>query len=216
VRDAAVVPVKNLAEAKIHLSGHLSHEQRRRLVLAMLDDVLRALNQASIFSQTLVVSPDESLKKEVSRNHAVFVKQNSVGLNAAVRQADREAKRGNFASLMMVLADLPLVEARDFEEVQGLNRSKACVVLSPSLKGGTNLMVRTPPGVIPPAYGRWSYAKHLRVAQGKGLPVYSISNPRLAFDIDTIQDVRLLARLDSDGRTNAGRVALGFHRLSRI
>jgi 2-phospho-L-lactate guanylyltransferase len=209
-----VVPVKNLAEAKKRLSGHLSHEQRRKLVLAMLHDVLRALNRANLFSQTIVVSPDEYLQKEVARNDAVFVRQNNVGLNAAVRQANMEARRRNFASITTVLADIPLVEARDFEEVHGLNRSKPCVVLSPSLKGGTNVMVRTPPGVIPPAYGRWSYAKHLRVAQGKGLPVYSISNPRLAFDVDTIQDVRLLARLDRDGRTNAGRVALSFHQLS--
>lgn len=214
MRDAAVVPVKNLAEAKKRLSGHLSHEQRRKLVLAMLHDVLRALNRANLFSQTIVVSPDESLRKEVARNDAVFVRQNNVGLNAAVRQANMEARRRNFASITTVLADIPLVEARDFEEVHGLNRSKPCVVLSPSLKGGTNVMVRTPPGVIPPAYGRWSYAKHLRVAQGKGLPIYSISNPRLAFDVDTIQDVRLLARLDRDGRTNAGRVALSFHQLS--
>lgn len=214
MRDAAVVPVNNMAEAKKRLSGHLSHEQRRKLVLAMLHDVLRALNRANVFSQTIVVSPDESLQKEVARNDAVFVRQNNVGLNAAVRQANVEARRRNFASISTVLADIPLVEARDFEEVHGLNRSKPCVVLSPSLKGGTNVMVRTPPGVIPPAYGRWSYAKHLRVAQGKGLPVYSISNPRLAFDVDTIQDVRLLARLDRDGRTNAGRVALSFHQLS--
>ncbi len=214
MRDAAVVPVKNLTDAKKRLSGHLNNEQRRRLVVAMLHDVLRALNRANIFSQTLVVSPDESLKKEVIRHRAVFVKQNGVGLNAAVRQANREAKRRNFASVTTVLADIPLVEARDFEEVHGLNRSKACVVLSPSLKGGTNVMLRAPPGVIPAAYGRWSYAKHLRVAQRKGLPVYSVSNPRLAFDVDTIQDVRLLARLDRDRRTNAGRVALSFHHIS--
>lgn len=214
MRDAAVVPVNNLTDAKKRLSGHLNNEQRRSLVVAMLHDVLRALNRANIFSQTLVVSPDESLKKELVRYGAVFVKQNGVGLNAAVRQANGEAKRRNFTSVMTVLADLPLVEARDFEEVHGLNRSKACVVLSPSLKGGTNVMVRTPPGIIPPAYGRWSYAKHLRVAQGKGLPVYSVSNPRLAFDVDTIQDIRLLARLDGIGRTNAGRVALAFHHVT--
>ena len=68
-------------------------------------------------------------------------------------------------------------------------------------------MLTSPPGVISPSYGRWSYSKHLRQAQAGGLNAYSLSNRRVSFDIDTMSDLMELMRLDSDGKTASGRVA---------
>jgi 2-phospho-L-lactate guanylyltransferase (CobY/MobA/RfbA family) len=81
------------------------------------------------------------------------------------------------------------------------------IVLAPSLKGGTNVMLRAPHNIIKTSYGRWSYAKHLRAGQGKSVPVYSISNPRLSFDVDTIEDVKVLVELDPVRMSHAARVA---------
>jgi len=79
--------------------------------------------------------------------------------------------------------------------------------MAPSFKGGTNVMLTSPPGVISPSYGRWSYSKHLRQAQISGLNVYSISNSRISFDIDTVSDLMELRRRDSEGKTTSGRAA---------
>ncbi len=216
MKDIAVVPVKGLVDAKKRLSGYLSAEDRKRLVLAMLDDVLHALRRSSIFEEIVVISPDESLEREAFTNHVAYVRQNSFGLNAAVQKATNQAMRQGVSSLTTVLADLPLAESKDFEEIARINLEKPRVVLSPSLKGGTNVMMRVPPDIIGNSYGRWSYAKHLKVAQEKGLPVYSVSNPRLAFDVDTVQDLRMLRHLDYSGRTHAGRVAKEMPRLSPL
>lgn len=207
MKDAAVVPVKSLGDAKKRLSNHLDSHDRRRLVLAMLDDVLQALDHSSVFAEILVISPDESLDKEIRKNGGVFVKQKGIGLNAAIRQATREVSSIGASTMTTVLADLPLAEAKDFRELSHISRESPRVVLAPSLKGGTNVMVRSPPGIIANAYGRWSYAKHLRTGQKKGLPVYSVSNSRLSFDLDTFQDIKTLKHLDSSGQTHAGRLA---------
>ncbi len=216
MKDVAVVPVKSLSEAKRRLSNNLTIDERRRLVLAMLEDVLHSLESSSVFSHILVVSPDGSLEKNVRRNRVVFVKQRGVGLNAAIRQATRELLPKKVSSMTTVLADLPLAGARDFRELAGISREKPRIVLVPSLKGGTNVMLRAPPDVISSSYGRWSYAKHLRAGQKRGIPVYSISNPRISFDLDTIQDLKGLRQLGSSARTHAGKLVREFSRLSPV
>jgi len=205
--DFAIVPVKSLSEAKRRLANHLDPEERRALVLAMLDDVLSALGKSRLFSETHVISPDLSLER-TARNHRVgFIRQKGAGLNAAIRQAMRYLARSNFSSVTTVLADLPLAKPSDFTELVRISDQSPRVVLAPSLKGGTNVMLRSPPNLIKTSYGRWSYAKHLRAGQGKNVPVYSVSNPRLSFDVDTMEDLKALVELDASRRTNAGRVA---------
>ena len=214
--DIAIVPVKNLSEAKRRLSNYLDPDQRKRLVLAMLEDVLHALELSNVFSEIRVVSPDLTLETSVRKGQVGFMKQKGIGLNAANRQAFRELTFEKRSSMTTVLADLPIAGAKDFQELARVSKERPRVVLVPSLKGGTNVMMRSPPSVIPNSYGRWSYAKHLRAGQKRGVSVFSISNPRLSFDGDTIQDVKALRQLDPKGRTHAGKFAREIDNHSRL
>jgi 2-phospho-L-lactate/phosphoenolpyruvate guanylyltransferase len=208
--DIAVVPLKNLAEAKKRLANHLDPDERKTLVLAMLDDVLDALSRSKLFSEIDVISPDKSIEGRVRRRRAVFIKQRGAGLNSAIRQAMRELKRRKAASVTTVLADLPLAEPSDFRQLVKISPERRRIVMAPSLKGGTNVMFRSPPNLIRTSYGRWSFAKHLRMSQKKNVPTYAISNSRLSFDVDTIHDLRALLKIDRAGRTRASRVARKF------
>ena len=209
----AVVPVKGLAESKTRISKFLYPEDRKILVKALLEDVLTAVVHADIFSSIIVISPDESIANETQRHETVFVKQNGSGLNLAAEQAIRIALKQDAQTVTLILADIPLAEPRDFVELFKLGSQEPKLVMAPSLKGGTNVMTISPPGALHPAYGRWSYAKHLRAAQKKKLNAYSLSNPRVSFDIDTINDLTELRRLDPTGRTTAGRAA---HEMGRL
>ena len=210
MKDIAVVPLKNLSEAKRRLAGHLDLDERKALVLAMLDDVLNSLRHSELFSEIHVISPDVSVEKRVLRSRVFFMKQKGAGLNSAIRQAMRELVRKKPKSMTAVLADLPLAEPADFKELARMSHEIPRIVLVPSLKGGTNVMLRSPPNLIRTSYGRWSYAKHLREGQEKNVPVYSISNPRLSFDVDTIQDLRALLKVDRSGRTHTSMAAREF------
>jgi len=93
--DVAIVPVKSLSEAKRRLASHLDPEERRALVLAMLDDVLTALRKSRLFSETHIISPDLSLGQTARKHRVGFMRQKGAGLNAAIRQALRHLALSN-------------------------------------------------------------------------------------------------------------------------
>ncbi len=202
----AVIPVKGLTESKTRLSTYLQGDKRRILVEALLDDVLSAIVRSKVYGTIKVISPDENVGSRIQSQEVSFLKQTGIGLNRAVEQANRLATLGHARSLTTVLADIPLVEPGDFKEVASLGSHRRRVVMAPSMKGGTNVMLTAPPGVVSPGYGRWSYSKHLRRAQVSGMSAYSLSNPRLSFDIDTMSDLVELRHRDPQGKTVSGRV----------
>ena len=203
----AVIPVKGLAESKTRLSAYLHGDRRKILVEALLDDVLSSIVRSKAYGTIIVISPDENVGSRIRPREVSFLKQTAIGLNRAVEQANRLATLGHARSLTTVLADIPLVEPGDFTELVRLGSPGRRIAMAPSTKGGTNVLLTSPPGVISPSYGRWSYSKHLRRAQAAGLNAYAISNGRLSFDIDTISDLRELRRLDPESKTSSGRAA---------
>jgi 2-phospho-L-lactate guanylyltransferase len=203
----AVIPVKGLTESKTRLSTYLQGDKRRILVEALLDDVLSSITRSKVYGTIMVISPDENVASRIRPPEVSFLKQTGIGLNRAVEQANRLATLGHARSLTTILADIPLVEPSDFKELVSLGSPGRRVVMAPSKKGGTNIMLTSPPGVISPSYGRWSYSKHLRLAQAAGLVAYSVSNGRVSFDIDTVSDLIELRRLDPEGKTASGEAA---------
>jgi 2-phospho-L-lactate guanylyltransferase len=204
-KDWAVIPVKGLNESKTRLSSFLG-PKRRLFVEALLHDVLSSVIASNEFDAVLVVSSDEALAAEARKRKVSFLKQTFAGLNRAVDEANRHAIHEQASSVTTVLGDIPLVKPEDFRELMDIRGSRHRVVMAPSMKGGTNILLNSPPGVIPPNYGRWSYSKHLRKAQSLGVDAYSISNPRVSFDIDTPEDLRELSRRDPTGKTESARV----------
>src|SRR5215467_13660331 len=57
----AVVPAKDLAQAKQRLAGVLTPEERQGLTLAMLEDVLVALSDVPALAGTIVVTREAAL-----------------------------------------------------------------------------------------------------------------------------------------------------------
>lgn len=204
----AVIPVKGLGDSKTRLAPYLG-DSRKTVVEALLQDVLSSVLHSKVFDKTIVISPDENVANLARSGTAAFLQQTSVGLNRAVDQVRRLALKEGVLSMTTILADIPLAESRDFAEIFHMRGASASVVLAPSLKMGTNVMLASPPSVIRPRYGRWSYSKHLRESQVAGVDAYSASNPRVSFDIDTPHDLLKLRRRDPEGRTRTARVLLG-------
>jgi len=204
-RNFAIIPVKGLLDSKSRFSRSLGPEDKKKLIVALLEDVRTAVEDSELFRRVLVVSPDPSVEKEANLPDGTFLHQEGQGLNAAVRQSTLLAMREKASSVAVLLADIPLLEPRDLKELYSVGETAQKVVLSPSLKGGTNIMVREPPDIIAPAYGRWSFSTHLRSAQKLGVAVYSFSNSRLSFDVDTPEDLITMRRRDPQGKTRTAR-----------
>ena len=86
---AALVPAKALDQAKGRLAAVLSEDERRELALAMLEDVLRALQAVSRLDLIAVVSPDAEV---LARAWSAQIR-----LNAKYRRLVGRGKRSTVA-----------------------------------------------------------------------------------------------------------------------
>lgn len=61
VTTTAVIPIKQLADAKQRLSGLLSAEERKALFTAMVADVLTAVEACASIDRIIIVTDDEEV-----------------------------------------------------------------------------------------------------------------------------------------------------------
>lgn len=209
---AIVVPVKSLSRSKTRLSRSLSPLERGALTLAMFEDVLDATLQAPGW-ETWVISPDEVVLEIAARRGTRAIAEVKPGLAAAIRQTEVLAGQEQASALAVMPADLPLLSATAL--VDALH-TLGPVVLVPSSRGGTSLLLRRPPRAIRARFGPDSFRKHLELAEARGIPVAIVERRELAFDLDEPSDILTLLRSSTRGRTRevcvemdlAGRLAV--------
>lgn len=192
----AIVPVKGLDQAKSRLSGRLDQTARRRLVLAMLNDVLSALRGCAAVSRTIVVTPDPDVATAAGNLGVESLMEDATGdLNAAIALAISRAGSLGAARVLVVPADVPLAMSNEFAILLATaERTGAAVALTPSHDGGgTNALVLKPPGAMEPSFGPNSCQRHLTMARSQALARRVIELPGLSFDVDEPSDLdRLL------------------------
>jgi 2-phospho-L-lactate guanylyltransferase len=186
-----LVPVKALGEAKGRLAAVLAPLQRRLLVIAMFEDVVAALQAVPALEAPVVVSPDREVWRRADAMGCKVVEEppGAGGLNRALAAA--AGGIGNGSALLVVAADLPLASAAGLGRV--LEAAAAPVAVVPSHDGGgTNVLAWRDPGSFAPGFGHGSAARHLAVPGA-----VRVDEPGLALDVDTADDLRLVAgRLD--------------------
>lgn len=185
-----LVPVKALAEAKGRLAPTVGPLQRRLLAIAMFEDVVAALQSVRGLERPVVVSPDREVWRRADAMGCRVVEEpaGAGDLNGALAAA---AATANGSGLLVVAADLPLASAAGLERV--LAAATAPVAVVPSHDGGgTNVLAWRDPASFAPSFGPASAARHLAVPGA-----VRVDEPGLALDVDTADDLRLVAgRLD--------------------
>ncbi len=200
----AIVPAKQLAQAKTRLARALDPGERRLLSLAMLRDVLGALCAAQSLDRVAVVTADSALATVAGELGVEVIPEQSSGQNAALEAGAAYCREHGADALLVVSADLPLLCAASVEQLiaQGMQAQQRCLVLlAPSKEGtGTNAMLQRPPGVIPFLFGSNSLQQHQQAAAAREVQVDLVQAHALAFDVDTPAD--LLALANSPGHTH--------------
>jgi 2-phospho-L-lactate/phosphoenolpyruvate guanylyltransferase len=185
-----LVPVKALAEAKGRLAPEVGPLQRRLLAIAMFEDVVAALQAVAGLERPVVVSPDREVWRRADAMGCRVVEEppGAGDLNGALATAAAAATNGS--GLLVVAADLPLASAAALERVLA---AAAPVAVVPSHDGGgTNVLAWRDPASFAPSFGPASAARHLAVPGA-----VRVDEPGLALDVDTADDLRLVAgRLD--------------------
>ncbi len=190
----AVVPVKDLARAKRRLAGALDPAARRGLSLAMLADVLDALDATAGLDGIAVVSRDADAAALARRRGLRIIPETGAGLNAAVAQAANLLSAAGCARLLVMPADLPLASPEEIGQILAALAETPGLALVPDRHGvGTNALACAPPDAIAPSFGAGSFARHLEAARDDGIPATVLRLPGLGLDIDTSEDLRVLA-----------------------
>jgi len=193
---SAVVPVKDLRDTKSRLAPILDPGARAGLTLYMMGRVVRAIAEAGV-EDVCVVSPDWIVLEEAKRRGATSLVQESRWLNPALEEGRRRALGLGASTLLVLPADLPLLDAGDVRAVlQEAGQGPSAVISPDGGRSGTNALLIQPPDVLTFAFGPDSFEAHLGAARGRSLDVRICERPHLAFDLDTAGD---LARLGETG-----------------
>jgi 2-phospho-L-lactate guanylyltransferase len=189
--DSILIPVKRLDRAKLRLASSLFPEDRRRLGLAMLADVLRATED---WPSRFIVTSDTEAEALSLAFGCSLIPDLGGGLNQAIGHGTAAAVRAGSQKLLVLAADLPLVRREDIAAMFAMEEQ---VVIVPSGDGGTNAILRWPPAVIASRFGPRSAAAHQALGRAAGVPTRTVSFPSLHLDIDRYADLVSLGQLDS-------------------
>ena len=201
-----VVPLRGVDSGKSRLGQALDAEERGALVLGLLArtlDILAAWPQA----QRVYLVTGDTATGELARRAqpalTVLAEPDEGGLNAALRAARDEAIAQGATALLMLPADLALVDVTALNRLLdgadaalAAGKGHALVVVAPAdARRGTNALLISPPTLIDPQFGDQSLEAHLRAAALADATVQLVIDPALGFDLDTPDD---LERLDTD------------------
>lgn len=205
MRVAAAVPVKDFSRAKRRLRSRFDDASVERILRALVADVLGALADAERVERVFVLTDDGAVADAARANGAeVILRVPDPGLNEAIDAAASECAAAGYDALLVSLGDLPLLRGRDVDEVVAAGE-RAPVVIMPAADGGTALLLRRPPLVIPARFGPESCAAHEAAARERGVGAVVLGSiaESVRTDLDTPEDAERLASSNSAGRTAA-------------
>lgn len=194
----AIIPVKPLRRGKSRLSGVLSEEERTMLNITLLENTLRTLKQVPEIDQILVVSRDTAALALAREFKARTVQEGKPGLNTALKRATIVASAYSAQDVMILPADLPLINVEDIKTLIGFLNKPPVVVVAPDRRNdGTNALLVSPAGSIEYMYGVGSFKKHVDQAKVKGMRVEICKLQSFELDLDLPEDLELLNQIQA-------------------
>lgn len=186
---AVVVAVGPLGRGKSRLGPTLDADARRRLVLAMLEDVLSAVGEAH-HGPRYVVTPDADVEPFALARGAELIRDAGAGTNAAIVAALADERVAAADAVLVVQGDLPQLEAADVRRcLDALDGQARQALLVPNDDGGTSVLGLRPPEVMRTAFGPQSGARHRAEAEAAGVELHELAIAALAADVDTMTDL---------------------------
>ena len=185
----AVIPIKNLNQAKSRLSRVLSHEKKREIIWRIFRHVVSACIQSKI--ECVILTSDPDVVRWSSENNLKVIEDfsplNEALANCIVMLNNQEHELDN---LLIVFSDLPMLTTTDLANILKL-LNDCDVVICPDLRlEGTNVLAVRKSILFKPMYGIDSFRKHLELFSNIRVKVYVSLGT--GFDLDTEEDLKLL------------------------
>jgi len=197
----AVVPLKNIQDAKQRLATLLTPNERSALMLAMVGDVLDALNRTTGLDGILLVSraPEAA---DLAKIHGCELYSEAAGadLSESVQAAGGYLVANRDANgTLIVPGDVPLITPDDVGAI--LAQHNRFTLVPDSEGDGTNCIVSSPPNLIRYRFDGHSFKPHAEAAYGIGITPRIVRNDAFGLDVDTPRDLHRLLERAGPSRT---------------
>ncbi len=194
----AVIPIKPFARGKSRLSDALSDEDRAALNRCLLENTIDVLSTVPEIEHVLVTSRDpQALALARSRGARTLLENSRFDLNMALERATDVVKRYNALGIMIVPADLPMIDAQDIRKIAAAytTTTPPVVAIAPDRHiKGTNTLLVCPAGLIRYSFGGDSFSVHCEAARNAGARLEIFQLPSIEVDIDTPADLEYVAK----------------------
>ena len=199
----AVIPVKQISQAKQRLSPLLSIEERRNFFSAMLEDVLSMMVKIDFFEK-IILATNCPHAISIAGRHGIthFETGPDDGLNQAAGETVNHLLENGIRDMFLIPADIPLITEEEINSILKAHPSAPSLTIIPSRdKFGSNCILLSPPSRMTLKFGPNSCFRHLEIAQTNGLKVNPMEFPGFGLDIDEPKD--LFELLKAEGNTRS-------------
>lgn len=200
----AILPVKPLRSGKSRLSKVLSDDERAALNQNLLLNSLTVLSSLEQIDTILVVSRDPAVLTIARDYRAKTVLENgNPELNTALKRASLVAQTYLAQEIMVIPADLPLLQKVDLEQfLDHAGKPPELLIAPDRRKDGTNCLYINPADLIQFCYGPGSFQKHIALGTKANARIEVINNESLALDLDLPEDLELLKSINQAKANN--------------
>lgn len=192
----ALVPLKDLVQAKSRLAGLLRPSERRALAQAMAEDVLTVLAGHSDIAKITLLSDDPGAGLLAQKYGARCWSEKSLGtcgLNALIQNASERLLADGDEPLLVLHGDLPLLTAEDISAVLSSQRKLQGLIIGCDRRGrGTNLLAFNAAHMPCFCFGPDSCAGHMASAHRAGVPVQILQRSGIGVDVDEAPDLKCI------------------------
>ena len=201
----ALVPLKDLVDAKTRLSGVLRPAERRALAQAMVEDVLTVLTGHRQINRVTLVSDDPGAGLLACKYGIDTVDEKSLGcrgLNPVINQSCDRLIGDEDQPMLVLHGDIPLLSAADIDAVLRTQAESRGLVIGCDLQAqGSNLLAFDKGSRPQFSFGPGSCGLHSDRSREAGIPVTVINRLGIGLDIDDAADLALLMTELRTGRT---------------
>ena len=199
-----LIPVKNLSEAKQRLAAVLDQPARTELAHAMVHDVVATIAAWPHRPACALVTSDP-FALELARQYdfEIIPDPANPGETGAIEMATALCVSRGSDSTLVIPADIPLIEARELEQIL-TQAPREGSVLAPAADGrGTNAAFRRPANLFPLRFGNDSFKPHLAAARSTGKLCIVLQLPGISVDVDNPEDLRQVLARPGQTRTQS-------------
>ena len=192
-REAVLIPLRSLHVGKGRLADALDLDDRVRLIEEMARNVIQAAHDLHV----LVVHDDPEVAEWAVKLGATAYRPNESGLNHAITVGRNLLREAGYHRVIIAHADLP--HAQDLRVMS----TEHDISIAPDRhRDGTNVLAVPTDLHFEFAYGPGSFGRHVEIARSLGIEPHIITNPALAWDVDTPGDLPANEEQANEERTH--------------